>query len=161
MDHLTQQVILLPASFYVPPISNPTHSPHPPLPETDSRSYHPSCGRCESNFLRFVTSILLAIFATMQVHAKGEEGKLEVAKKQFAAADVQINKVYQSPLGELSKAKGVELRGRQREWINYRDFIAEDQPRYFRAFEKLMKRKGMSMDPMATPRNWSLFIGKR
>ena len=51
----------------------------------------------------------------MQVHAKGEEGKLEVAKKQFAAADVQMNKVYQSLLGELSKAKGVELRGRQRE----------------------------------------------
>ncbi|MEI7776971.1 MAG: lysozyme inhibitor LprI family protein [Verrucomicrobiota bacterium] len=84
----------------------------------------------------------MAIFATMQVHAKGEEGKLEVAKKQFAAADVQINKVYQSPLGELSKAKGVELRGRQREWINYRDFITQDQPRYFRSFEKINKTKG-------------------
>src|SRR5471030_2934876 len=68
-----------------------------------------------------ISCVLLAAFA----RADEKHPKLEVAKQAFDKADAALNKTYQAVRAELDKAKADELRKRQRDWIEYRDFLAE------------------------------------
>lgn len=70
--------------------------------------------------LIFAVCILTALTAVA-----GSKPTLEEARKQFDVADALLNKAYKSVCAELSKEQMVALRGRQREWIQYRDQKAE------------------------------------
>jgi len=78
--------------------------------------------------MRF-TSFCVALIAIFAVNATAAEGgsNLAKARKQFEIADAELNKAYKAVSGGLEKEKLTELREAQRNWLHYRDEIAEAQ----------------------------------
>ena len=52
----------------------------------------------------------------------------EQARKKFDAVDALLNNAYKEACAELDKAKVAELRAKQRDWLSYRDMMAESAP---------------------------------
>ena len=61
--------------------------------------------------------------------AERESGSLPAAKRKFAAADADLNKTFQALRKKLAEDEFKELRDGQRKWLEYRDYMAADQPR--------------------------------
>jgi len=61
--------------------------------------------------------------------AENEAGKLQTEKRKFAAADADLNKTFQALRKKLPDDEFKELRDGQRKWLEYRDYMAADQPR--------------------------------
>ena len=78
-----------------------------------------------------ITLALLCLGIFLAPVARGEDdaAKLEQAKQRFAAADADLNKAFQEVRSNLSGSALTDLRGRQREWLKHRDYMASDQPR--------------------------------
>lgn len=63
------------------------------------------------------------------VVAGTELEKLQTAKRNCAAADAALNKTFQALRKKLAADELKELRDQQRKWLEYRDYMAADQPR--------------------------------
>ena len=61
--------------------------------------------------------------------AENEAGKSQTEKRKFAAADVDLNNAFQALRRKLPEDEFKELRDQQRKWLEYRDYMAADQPR--------------------------------
>jgi uncharacterized protein YecT (DUF1311 family) len=54
---------------------------------------------------------------------------LEQAKHHFAQTDAELNKVFDAFRKKLGRDGFKDLRDRQRQWLEHRDYISADQPR--------------------------------
>jgi uncharacterized protein YecT (DUF1311 family) len=77
----------------------------------------------------FLTYAGIILCSGVAFSADEEAAKLEQTRQRFAAADADLNKTFQEVRGKLPENVATELRGRQREWLKHRDYIASDQPR--------------------------------
>ncbi|MGB8352324.1 MAG: lysozyme inhibitor LprI family protein [Chthoniobacteraceae bacterium] len=76
-----------------------------------------------------------------------DKPSLAQARKQFDAADKVLNTAYKGTCAELDKVKIGELRQKQRDWLEYRDFMAEAFPQF----------NGVQTDtPKQTPDYWQM-----
>jgi uncharacterized protein YecT (DUF1311 family) len=75
--------------------------------------------------------------------------KLQKAKGNFAAADADLNKTFQTLRKKLPADEFKELRDQQRKWLDHRDYMSADQPRQngFRGNDP--KQSGDYWDSMA------------
>ena len=60
---------------------------------------------------------------------ESETERLQKAKRDFTAADADLNKTFQALRKKLPADEFKELRDQQRKWLDYRDYMAADQPR--------------------------------
>ncbi len=58
-----------------------------------------------------------------------DAARLDQAKRRFALADADLNKTYGTLRKRLRATEFTDLRDRQRKWLEYREYIAADQPR--------------------------------
>src|ERR1700709_2076323 len=73
--------------------------------------------------------MLFAVLALGVVTSRAEDKPtLEQSRKKFDVEDALLNKTYKETCAELDKARVAELRGKQRDWIQYRDSMAESAP---------------------------------
>ena len=72
----------------------------------------------------FLCAVLVAAIAIRTVAADGGSD-LAKARARFETADAALNKAYQSLCRELGKEKLAALRGEQRDWLQYRDEMAD------------------------------------
>lgn len=70
-------------------------------------------------------SVLAAGAATSRA---GDKPTLDQARKTFETADALLNKTYKETCAELDAAKVADLRAKQRDWLQYRDMMAESAP---------------------------------
>jgi len=71
----------------------------------------------------------ITLLGTTPTFAEQETAKLEQAKIRFAPADAELNKTFEALRKRLGGDESKDLRGRQRKWLDYRDYIAASQPR--------------------------------
>lgn len=73
--------------------------------------------------------LLLLLLVATSAFAKTTPASLKKAKAEFARADAALNTAYKSAIATLDDAGKTQLREEQRAWIEFRDFMAGDQPR--------------------------------
>ncbi|HEV2842142.1 MAG TPA: lysozyme inhibitor LprI family protein [Chthoniobacterales bacterium] len=71
----------------------------------------------------------LTLFAIPAAFAQEDAAKLDQAKRRFALADAALSKTFDALRKRLRANEFRDLRDRQRKWLEYRDYIASDQPR--------------------------------
>ena len=100
----------------------------------------------------FALRLALALEMTLMplvVHAGAESEKLQTAKRDFASADAELNKVFQALRKELRDDEFKEWRDRQREWLGHRDDMASREA-YQNGFEgKDLKQSADYLEAMA------------
>jgi uncharacterized protein YecT (DUF1311 family) len=81
--------------------------------------------------ITFTLALAVGLIFFSRTVAGGEtQGeRLQKAKQNFAVADAALNKTFQALRRKLPAGKFQELRDQQRKWLEYRDYIAADQPR--------------------------------
>jgi uncharacterized protein YecT (DUF1311 family) len=83
-------------------------------------------GSCETIFLHAFFAVHVALLA---INTGAAEGGPDLAKARchFESADAALNKSYKALCGELGAVKLAVLRGEQRNWLAYRDEMADAQ----------------------------------
>jgi uncharacterized protein YecT (DUF1311 family) len=71
----------------------------------------------------------IMLLGTTPTFAEEEAVKLDQAKHRFALVDTELNKTFEALRKKLGGDEFKNLRGRQRKWIEYRDYMAASQPR--------------------------------
>jgi uncharacterized protein YecT (DUF1311 family) len=71
--------------------------------------------------------LLLILLATLTL-AQTTPAELKKAKAEYAKADAALNAAYKEAMETLEKEEQASLRKDQREWIEYRDYVAKAQP---------------------------------
>ncbi len=106
-------------------------------------------GMRKSNLIPLVLFAGLALSAMPAAVAEADAAKLEQAKRRFALTDSGLNKTFDALRKRLRADEFSDLRDRQRKWLEYRDYMAADQPRQ-NGFE--------GDDPKKSPDYWEAMV---
>jgi uncharacterized protein YecT (DUF1311 family) len=92
-----------------------------------------------AGFMCFSVLALLSVHPTT-VEAQTQQEMNRHAARDFAAADVDLNKVYKQLAGRLDEESQAKLKAVQRAWVQFRDAEAE--------FEADVEARGGTMAPV-------------
>lgn len=79
--------------------------------------------------ITFALALGMIFLAGPVAGGDSEAERLQRAKRDFTAVDADLNKTFQALRKKVPADEFKELRERQRKWLEYRDYMAADEPR--------------------------------